>query len=387
MALFPIGFPFPDMTLASTPDIIAELKAGRMVILVDEEDRENEGDLILAADFVTPEAINFMARYGRGLICLTLTQERCKHLNLPLMTYRNGTQYGTAFTVSIEAAEGVTTGISAADRSHTIATAVARDTRADQIVQPGHVFPIMAQPGGVLVRAGHTEAGCDLTALAGLTPAAVICEVIKDDGSMARLPDLIEFGKQHGILIGTIADLIHYRSRTESIVERVAERTMQTAHGAFQAVLYRDKPTGSPHIALVRGTPSPDVDTPVRVHEPLSVLDLLETSTSTHSWTLDAAMKDIAARDLGAIVLLNCGDNKEHLVDVFRAFDEEEKAAVLKRRPVDFKTFGIGAQILRDVGVGRMQVLANPRKLGSMSGWGLEVTGFVPMPGGAASEV
>ncbi|MEX3556250.1 MAG: bifunctional 3,4-dihydroxy-2-butanone-4-phosphate synthase/GTP cyclohydrolase II [Burkholderia gladioli] len=375
------------MTLASTPDIIAELKAGRMVILVDEEDRENEGDVVVAAEFVTPEAINFMARYGRGLICLTLTQERCKQLNLPLMTYRNGTQYGTAFTVSIEAAEGVTTGISAADRAHTIATAVARDTRADQIVQPGHVFPIMAQPGGVLVRAGHTEAGCDLTALAGLTPAAVICEVIKDDGSMARLPDLIEFSKEHGIKIGTIADLIHYRSRTESIVERVSERTMQTAHGAFQAVLYRDKPTGSPHIALVRGTPSPEVDTPVRVHEPLSVLDLLETGTSTHSWTLDAAMKEIAERDLGAVVLLNCGDTKEHLVDVFLAFDEEEKAAALKRRPVDFKTFGIGAQILRDVGVGKMQVLANPHKLGSMSGWGLEVTGFVPMPGGAASEL
>ncbi|WP_246796979.1 bifunctional 3,4-dihydroxy-2-butanone-4-phosphate synthase/GTP cyclohydrolase II [Burkholderia perseverans] len=375
------------MTLASTPDIIAELKAGRMVILVDEEDRENEGDLVIAAEFVTPEAINFMARYGRGLICLTLTQERCKTLNLPLMTYRNGTQYGTAFTVSIEAAEGVTTGISAADRAHTIATAVKRDARADEIVQPGHVFPIMAQPGGVLVRAGHTEAGCDFTALAGLTPAAVICEVIKDDGSMARLPDLIAFSKEHGIKIGTIADLIHYRSRTESIVERVAERTMQTAHGAFQAVLYRDKPTGSPHIALVRGTPTPDRETPVRVHEPLSVLDLLETSSSTHSWTLDAAMKEIAERDLGAIVLLNCGDTKEHLVDVFRAFDEEEKAAVLKRRPVDFKTFGIGAQILRDVGVGKMQVLANPRKLGSMSGWGLEATGFVPMPGGAASAV
>ncbi len=372
------------MTLASTPDIIAELKAGRMVILVDEEDRENEGDLVLAAEFVTPEAINFMARYGRGLICLTLTQERCKQLNLPLMTYRNGTQYGTAFTVSIEAAEGVTTGISAADRARTIATAVAHDVRPEHIVQPGHVFPIMAQPGGVLVRAGHTEAGCDLTALAGLTPAAVICEIIKDDGTMARLPDLLEFGKEHGLKIGTIADLIHYRSRTESIVERVAERTMQTAHGPFKTVLYRDHPTGSPHIALVRGAPTPNDETPVRVHEPLSVLDLLETGVSQHSWTLDAAMKEIAARELGVIVLLNCGDTKEHLVDVFLAFDEKEKSAELKRRPVDFKTFGIGAQILRDVGVGRMQVLSNPRKLGSMSGYGLEVTGFAPMPGSAA---
>ncbi|CAB3746331.1 bifunctional 3,4-dihydroxy-2-butanone-4-phosphate synthase/GTP cyclohydrolase II [Paraburkholderia humisilvae] len=375
------------MTLASTPEIIAELKAGRMVILVDEEDRENEGDLVIAAEFITPEAINFMARYGRGLICLTLTQERCKQLNLPLMTYRNGTQYGTAFTVSIEAAEGVTTGISAADRARTIATAVAHDARAEHIVQPGHVFPIMAQPGGVLVRAGHTEAGCDLTALAGLTPAAVICEIIKDDGTMARLPDLIEFAREHGLKIGTIADLIHYRSRTESIVERVAERTMHTAHGAFRAVMYLDQPSGQPHIALVRGTPAPERDTPVRVHEPLSVLDLLEVGSScTHSWTLDAAMQEIASRDLGVIVMLNCGDSKEHLVDLFKAFDQQEKAEALKRRPVDFKTYGIGAQILRELGVGKMQVLSNPRKLGSMSGYGLEVTGFVRMPGVAAEK-
>ena len=370
------------MTLASTPEIIAELKAGRMVILVDEEDRENEGDLVIAAEFVTPEAINFMARYGRGLICLTLTQERCKQLNLPLMTYRNGTQYGTAFTVSIEAAEGVTTGISAADRARTIAAAVAHDARPEHIVQPGHVFPIMAQPGGVLVRAGHTEAGCDFTALAGLTPAAVICEVIKDDGTMARLPDLIGFANEHGLKIGTIADLIHYRSRTESIVERVAERTMHTAHGTFRAVMYIDQPTRSPHIALVRGTPSPGRDTAVRVHEPLSVLDLLEVGASTHSWTLDAAMKEIATRDVGVIVLLNCGDTKEHLIDVFKAFDQKERAEALARRPIDFKTYGIGAQILRELGVGRMQVLSNPRRLGSMSGYGLEVTGFVRMPGG-----
>ncbi|MDQ7975943.1 bifunctional 3,4-dihydroxy-2-butanone-4-phosphate synthase/GTP cyclohydrolase II [Paraburkholderia sp. SARCC-3016] len=375
------------MTLASTPEIIAELKAGRMVILVDEEDRENEGDLVIAAEFITPEAINFMARYGRGLICLTLTQERCKQLNLPLMTYRNGTQYGTAFTVSIEAAEGVTTGISAADRARTIAAAVARDARPEHIVQPGHIFPIMAQPGGVLMRAGHTEAGCDLTALAGLAPAAVICEIIKDDGTMARLPDLIEFAHEHGLKIGTIADLIHYRSRTESIVERVAERTMHTAHGAFRAVMYLDQPSGQPHIALVRGTPTPDRDTPVRVHEPLSVLDLLEVGSScTHSWTLDAAIQEIASRDLGVIVMLNCGDSKEHLVDLFKAFDQQDKADALKRRPVDFKTYGIGAQILRELGVGKMQVLSNPRKLGSMSGYGLEVTGFVPMPGVAAEK-
>lgn len=372
------------MTLASTLEIIAELKAGKMVILVDEEDRENEGDLVIAAEFVTPEAINFMAKHGRGLICLTLTQERCKLLNLPLMTHRNGTQYGTAFTVSIEAAEGVTTGISAADRARTIQAAVAPNARAEHIVQPGHVFPIMAQPGGVLVRAGHTEAGCDFTALAGLTPASVICEVIKDDGTMARLPDLMEFAQEHGLKVGTIADLIHYRSRTESIVERVAERTMQTAHGAFRAIMYVDQPTGTPHVALVRGAPTPEKETPVRVHEPLSMLDLLETSSSTHSWTIDAAMREIAERELGVIVMLNCGESKEHLIDVFKAFDQKERAEALARRPVDFKTYGIGAQILRELGVGRMQVLSKPRRLGSMSGYGLEVTGFVPMPGSSA---
>jgi len=239
----------------------------------------------------------------------------------------------------------------------------------------------MAQPGGVLVRAGHTEAGCDFTALAGLTPAAVICEVIKDDGTMARLPDLMVFAEEHGLKIGTIADLIHYRSLTESIIERVAERTMHTAHGPFRTIMYRDKPSGSPHIALVRGTPNPATETPVRVHEPLSVLDLLETGCSTHSWTLDAALHEIAARDHGVIVLLNCGDSREHLLEVFEAFDSEEKAAAMKRRPIDFKTYGIGAQILRDVGVGKMRVLSNPRKLGSMSGYGLEVTGFIAMPG------
>ncbi|MCG1043129.1 3,4-dihydroxy-2-butanone-4-phosphate synthase [Mycetohabitans sp. B8] len=371
------------MTLASTQEIIAELKAGRMVILVDEEDRENEGDLVLAADFVTPEAINFMARYGRGLICLTLTQERCRALNLPLMTQRNGTQYGTAFTVSIEAAEGVTTGISAADRARTVQAAVARDARAEDIVQPGHVFPIMAQPGGVLVRAGHTEAGCDLTALAGLTPASVICEVIKDDGTMARLPDLVEFAAQHGLKVGTIADLIQYRSRTESIIERVAQRTMHTAHGPFNAVLFHDKPSGAPHLALVRGQPSPEVETLVRVHEPLSILDLIETGVSTHSWTLDAALREIAQRETGVVVLLNVHESGERLLDVFEAFERQDKAAELKRRPVDFKTYGVGAQILHELHVGKMRVLSNPRRMGSMSGYGLEVTGFEPMPAAA----
>jgi 3,4-dihydroxy 2-butanone 4-phosphate synthase/GTP cyclohydrolase II len=355
-----------DSPISPIEDILEDARNGRPYILVDAEDRENEGDIIIPAQFATPDQINFMIKQARGLVCLAMTADRARQLRLPPMAADNRESMTTAFTVSIEAKDGVAT-----DPTKGV----------DDIVSPGHIFPLVARDGGVLVRAGHTEAAVDISRMAGLTPAGVICEIIKDDGEMARLPDLIQFGEQHGIKIGTIADLIHYRSRTESIIEKVCERTMQTAHGPFRAVLYRDEPTHSPHIALVRGTPHPDRDTPVRVHEPLSVLDLLEIDSSTHSWTIDAAMKEIAARDLGAIVMLNCGDTKEHLVDVFRAFDQKDKAAELKRRPIDFKTYGIGAQILRDIGVGKMEVLATPRKLGSMSGYGLEVTGFVPMPG------
>ena len=247
--------------LASTETLLEELKSGRCIVLVDEEDRENEGDLLIAADFATPEAINFMAKHGRGLICLTLKQEHCRQLNLPLMAQNNKSRYGTAFTVSIEAAHGVTTGISAADRSRTVQAAIAKNASSQDIVSPGHIFPIMAQPGGVLVRAGHTEAGCDLTHLAGLTPAAVICEIMKDDGTMARLPELMIFAQQHGLQIGTIADLIRYRSRTESIIERLSARFIETHYGKFHAVHYRDKPNGQSHLALVYGSPEADKET------------------------------------------------------------------------------------------------------------------------------
>ena len=284
------------MTLVPTLEIIAELKAGRMVVLVDEEDRENEGDVVIAADFVTPEAINFMARHARGLICLTLTEERCRQLALPLMVSTNRSGHGTNFTLSIEAAEGVTTGISAADRARTVRAAVAADAKPADIVQPGHIFPVMAQPGGVLVRAGHTEAGCDLARMAGLTPAAVICEIMKDDGTMARMPDLLAFAQTHGLKIGAITDLIHYRSRTERIVERIAERPLHTAYGAFRLVVYRDKLTDATHLALVRGPISPDVETLVRVHEPLSVMDLLDAESASHSWSIKEALAAIVAR-------------------------------------------------------------------------------------------
>jgi 3,4-dihydroxy 2-butanone 4-phosphate synthase/GTP cyclohydrolase II len=359
------------MSISTTLEIVAELAAGRMVILVDEEDRENEGDLVLAADFVTPEAINFMAKFARGLVCLTLTEERCELLKLPMMAAQNGSSFGTNFTVSIEAAEGVTTGISAADRARTIAVAVAKDATASDIVQPGHIFPVRAQKGGVLMRAGHTEAGCDLTEMAGLTPAAVICEVMKDDGTMARLPDLLEFSKKHGIKIGTIADLIHYRSQNESMVERVAERQIVTAHGPFTVVAYRDKPCGDAHLALVHGKIDAGQETVVRVHQPLSMLDLLDTKSDAHSWTVDAAMAAIKAADSGVMVLLNCEETPEQL---FAQFGDVPKPHA--QTPIDLRTYGIGAQILKDLGVSKMRLLTSPRKMPSMTGFKLEVVGY-----------
>ena len=368
------------MSISTTKEIIAELRAGRMVILVDEEDRENEGDLVLAAEFVTPDAINFMAKHGRGLICLTLTEERCDQLNLSMMTTRNGTSYGTNFTVSIEAAEGVTTGISAADRAKTIEVAVARHAKPSDIVQPGHVFPLRAQRGGVLMRAGHTEAGCDLSELAGLTPAAVICEILKDDGSMARLPDLIEFAREHQLKIGTIADLIHYRSQTESIVERVSERSMQTSYGEFHAIAFRDKPSRGAHLALVHGEISPDKETLVRVHQPVSILDLLDTEATTHSWNIASAMKAIQKAERGVIVLLNCEESAEQMFAQFDALCQPKPIKPTRAVRMDLRTYGIGAQILRQLGVAQMKLLANPRKMPSMAGFNLEVTGYQASP-------
>lgn len=368
------------MSMSTTQEIVAELRAGRMVILVDEEDRENEGDLIMAAEFVTPEAINFMAKFGRGLICLTLTQERCEQLNLAMMTSRNGTSFGTNFTVSIEAAEGVTTGISAADRARTVQVAVDKKSTAADIVQPGHIFPLKAQRGGVLMRAGHTEAGCDLAELAGLTPASVICEIMKDDGTMARLPDLIEFAREHGLKIGTIADLIHYRSQTECIVDRVAEREMHTVHGSFKALVYRDKPSGSAHLALVHGDITTEKEALVRVHQPVSILDLLESQATTHSWNVAAAMAAIKKSESGVIVLLNCEETAEQMFDQFKALDTPEMKPAGRAARMDLRNYGIGAQILKDVGVGKMKLLANPRKMPSMAGFNLEVVGYLDKP-------
>ena len=362
------------MPLSPTPDIVADLKAGRMVILVDEEDRENEGDLVFAADFVTPEKINFLAKHGRGLICMPITAEHAQRLRLPPMTPNNRSVHGTNFTVSIEAAEGITTGISAADRAHTVRVAARPDASPDDIVQPGHVFPLIAQPGGVLVRAGHTEACCDLMRLAGLSPAAVLCEIMNDDGTMARLPDLHAFAESHGLKIGTIADLIHYRSRTETLVERIAERPLTTAHGAFRLVVYRDKLTDATHLVLVRGPLSPDTETLVRVHEPVSVMDLLDVAGTTHSWTIPAALAAIAEEGRGVVVLLHRPEGAHELRQ--RAIADAPAVSA----KVDLRNYGIGAQILRDLNVRRMRLMAKARKMPSMAGFDLEVTGYEDAP-------
>lgn len=357
--------------ISSTQEIIEEMRLGRMVILVDEEDRENEGDLVLAAEFTTPEHINFMAKFGRGLICLTLTEQRCRQLNLPPMVQKNGTSYGTNFTVSIEAATGVTTGISAADRATTVLAAVAKKADAKSLVSPGHIFPLSAQNGGVLVRAGHTEAGCDLAGLAGSEPAAVICEILNDDGNMARLPDLIEFGAKHDIKIGTIADLIHYRSEHEKLVERAAERAIMTPFGPMQLIAYADKISNETHIALIKGKPSATQEVLVRVHEPLSVFDLLDSSSCTHSWNTLKAMQTICEADCGVMVLLHHNEDGADLVERIQHADEPI------RSQQELRNYGIGSQILLDLGVRKMKLLATPRKMPSMTGFGLEVTGYI----------
>ena len=368
--------PLTPVSISPVEDIVADMRAGRIVILVDEEDRENEGDLVLAADHVTPEAINFMARFGRGLICLTLTRERCEFLKLPPMAARNGTVYSTAFTVSIEAAEGVTTGISAADRARTVQVAVDHHSKPTDLVQPGHIFPLQAVDGGVLMRAGHTEAGCDLAAMAGCSPASVICEIMKDDGTMARLPDLQLFAAEHGLKIGTIADLIQYRSRNESLVEKVGSRPLTTAYGTFTAHAFRDKPSQAVHLALVKGEWTADEVVPVRVHEPLSVFDALEVNRSMHSWGLDTSLQYLAKQGKGVAVLLNCGETAQQLLAQFEGTARASQAP--ERGRMDLRTYGVGAQILRDCGVQKMALMGQPRRMPSMAGYGLEITGFIP---------
>ena len=374
-----IGVPHPARTPAPVSpieEIVAEMAAGRMVILVDEEDRENEGDIVIAADHITAESINFMARHARGLICLTLSRDMCERLNLPPMVSRNGAKHSTAFTVSIEAAEGVTTGISAADRARTVQAAVASNAVAADLVQPGHIFPLQAVDGGVLMRAGHTEAGCDLAAMAGCSPASVICEVMNEDGTMARLPDLQIFAAEHGLKIGTIAALIEHRSHTESLVEKVGTREIQTAWGTFTAHAFRDKPSHGVHLALVRGSWGADDTIVARVHEPLSVLDALEVNRSLHSWGLDASLAYIAKEGRGVAVLLNCSETGSELLAQFEGTARPAQAP--ERGRMDLRSYGVGAQILRECGVHKMQLLGTPRRMPSMAaGYGIEITGYI----------
>lgn len=366
------------MALSKIEDIIADIRSGKMVILMDDEGRENEGDLIMAASEVRPEDINFMARYGRGLICLTVTRERCEQLRLPLMVTDNFTQHGTNFTISIEAAQGVTTGISAADRAHTIRTAVAPDAKPSDLVQPGHVFPLMAQQGGVLTRAGHTEAGCDLARLAGLEPAGVIVEILNEDGSMARRPDLEMFAEQHHLKIGTIADLIHYRIQYEKTVEQLSEQPVKTEYGEFRLVVFRDTLSNHVHLALVRGALRPDTATLVRVHLQQG-LDSLALQREEGGWSLARALRYIAAQASGVVVILRRPDSDLSVLQEIAQYQSQQKGLhwVRPEAGADLRTYGIGAQILKDLGVCKMRVLGTPMKIHALSGFNLEVVEYV----------
>jgi 3,4-dihydroxy 2-butanone 4-phosphate synthase/GTP cyclohydrolase II len=362
--------------LNTIDEILDDLRQGRMVVIMDDEDRENEGDLVMAASKVRPEDINFMARYGRGLICLTLTRERCRQLRLPLMVSETDLDHGTNFTVSIQAAEGVTTGISAYDRAHTVRTAVAPDARPEHLRQPGHIFPLMAQPGGVLTRAGHTEAGCDLIRIAGLEPAAVIVEILNEDGTMARRPQLEEFAREHGLKIGTIADLIRYRLEKERSVERIAERDVHTDFGRFRLYCYEDHVNGTVHLALVRG----ELDTAsaplVRVHLKDTVRDLIGAHEDGHSWSLRSAMERIAREGEGVVVLLRPHESPLEIAEAVRSAERVPVAGRAQGAQV-LRTYGIGAQILRDLGIRRMRVLSAPKQMHGLSAFGLEVAGYV----------
>ena len=364
--------------LNSIDEILEDLRRGRMVVIMDDEDRENEGDLLMAAECVRPEDINFMARYGRGLICLTLTRERCAQLRLPLMVTDNTARQGTNFTVSIEAAEGVTTGISAHDRAHTVRTAVQHDARPEDLRQPGHIFPIMAQPGGVLTRAGHTEAGCDLARLAGFAPAAVIVEIMNDDGTMARRPELEKFAQLHQLKIGTIAELIRHRLNTERSVERISEQLVQTDAGSFRMVCYEDHVHSDVHLALVHGDLRQCREPPlVRVHVVDTLRDLLGVQDGSHAWTLRAALQRIAASPCGVVVILRQGEAPRELADAVQSLSR--RAEREPRLPAGgvLRTYGIGAQILQDLGVQRMRVLSAPRHLHGISAFGLQIVDYV----------
>jgi len=374
------------MTIAPIPELVADLAAGKMVILVDDEERENEGDLILAADHVTPEAINFMARHARGLICLTLTRERCERLHLPPMAAKNGAQHGTAFTVSIEAASGVTTGISAADRSRTIQVAIHPDSTAHDLVTPGHVFPLRAKPGGVLERIGQTEAAVDLARLAGLTPAGVVCEIMNDDGTMARVDDLVPYCARHGLKMITVADLVEYRRRHEKLVERGAAVRLPTEFGEFQAVAFREKLTGKTHVALVKGDVDGAENVLVRVHSECLTGDVFHSLRCDCGEQLDHALAQIESEGSGVLLYMAQEGRGIGLLNKLRAYELQEQgldtveANIELGFPADAREYGIGNQILADLGLSTIRILTNnPKKLTGIDGFGLTVVEQVPI--------
>lgn len=366
------------VAFSNIDEIIADIRDGKMVIMVDDENRENEGDLLMAAARVRPEDINYMARYGRGLICLTITRERCAQLRLPLMVAETDEHHATNFTISIEAADGITTGISAHDRAKTVQVAVADDAKPEHLSQPGHIFPVMAQPGGVLTRAGHTEAGCDLARLAGLEPAATIVEILNEDGSMARRPDLERFSREHNIKIGTIADLIAYRLEKERNVERIAEQKVETAHGEFTLYCFDDHVGQTVHIALAKGDVSTAADPLVRVHIQDTLGDALGIKGRGLGWPIDSAIARIAKEEAGVIVVLREQESSRDLMEVVRSL-EMDTDDLQERRSGDsvLRTYGVGAQILRDLGIQKMRVLSAPKHMYGISGFDLEVTEYV----------
>ncbi|MEX0386637.1 3,4-dihydroxy-2-butanone-4-phosphate synthase [Spiribacter onubensis] len=380
------------MAFNSIEEIIDELSAGRMVLMLDDEDRENEGDLLMAASMVRPDDVNFMARYGRGLICLTLTRERCGQLRLPLMVSGAGDHQGTRFTLSIEAAQGVTTGISAADRARTIQAAVSPQATPEDIIQPGHVFPLMAQPGGVLTRAGHTEAGCDLARLAGFEPAAVIVEVLNEDGTMARRDDLLAFAREHDIKIGTVADLIAYRIRNERTVERVADCELPTEYGRFHLYAYQDTVDGALHFALLRGRTDPETPALVRVQIENTLADLFGATAPDQTWSLRESLAEIGGSEVepACLLMLRRADDRDEVLTRMREFEALSQSGEMTPEPREsseesqaLRTYGIGAQILTDLGIRRMRVLSTPKIMYGLSGFGMEVVDYVQTASGA----
>ncbi|WP_289118093.1 bifunctional 3,4-dihydroxy-2-butanone-4-phosphate synthase/GTP cyclohydrolase II [uncultured Idiomarina sp.] len=367
------------MKLNSTEEIIKDIATGKMVIIMDDENRENEGDLMIAAEHVTAEAVNFMARYGRGLICQTMTEERCKQLNLPLMVRENGAQFSTNFTVSIEAAEGVSTGISAADRACTVQAAIAKDAKPSDIVQPGHIFPIKARAGGVLTRAGHTEAGCDFARLAGLEPSSVIVEILNEDGTMARRPDLEKFAKEHKLKIGTIADLIEYRNLNESIIKRIAKRRLPTQYGDFDLLTYKDSISENLHYALTKGDIDRDKPALVRVHVHNAFADLLQFDCSaSKSWSFPSAMEKIA-KEGGILAIISSNEFSGSLVTTVQRF--ENASTLVDYKEQNIRNIGLGSQILSDLGVESIRLMSVPKKYPALSGFGLKITEFVGTTG------